>query len=49
MLLSVATILLILGPDGGKNGGMVIAYSGTPEQVAKIEKELYWSIFEENT
>ncbi len=48
MLLSVATILLILGPDGGKNGGMVIA-TGTPEQVAKIEKELYWSIFEENT
>ncbi len=37
MLLSVATILLISGPDGGKNGGMVIA-TGTPEQVAKIEK-----------
>ena len=26
-----------MGPEGGDNGGTVIA-SGTPEQVAKVEK-----------
>lgn len=38
-VIKTADYLIDLGPEGGKNGGMVVA-KGTPEQVAKV-KESY--------
>ncbi len=36
-VIKVADVILDLGPEGGKNGGQIVAY-GTPEQVCKIDK-----------
>ncbi|MEO6189692.1 MAG: excinuclease ABC subunit UvrA [Saprospiraceae bacterium] len=36
-VIKVADVVLDLGPEGGKNGGEIVAY-GTPEQICKIEK-----------
>ena len=36
-VLKMADYLIDLGPEGGKNGGMIIA-EGTPEQISQIEK-----------
>lgn len=36
-VIKTADYIIDMGPDGGDNGGTVIA-SGTPEQVAKVEK-----------
>ena len=36
-VIKVADYIIDLGPDGGKNGGKVIAL-GTPEEVAKNKK-----------
>jgi excinuclease ABC subunit A len=38
-MIKVADHIIDLGPEGGKNGGMVVA-SGTPEQVAETEGSL---------
>ena len=35
-VIKVADYVLDLGPEGGKNGGQVVAF-GTPEQLTKIE------------
>ncbi len=51
-IIKVADHVIDIGPEGGKNGGQVIA-TGTPEQVAKVKeshtgqflkKELEWTI-----
>mgnify|MGYP000037233586 FL=1 len=36
-VIKTADYIIDMGPEGGDNGGTVIA-SGTPEQVAKVEK-----------
>jgi len=36
-IIKVADIVLDIGPEGGRNGGQIVAY-GTPESVAKNEK-----------
>ena len=36
-VIKAADYIIDMGPEGGDNGGTVIA-SGTPEQVAKVEK-----------
>ena len=46
-VIKTADYIIDMGPEGGDNGGTVIA-SGTPEQVAKVEKILYRKIFKEN-
>lgn len=38
-MIKVADHIIDMGPEGGKNGGMVVA-SGTPEEVAKVEGSL---------
>ncbi len=38
-VIKTADYIIDMGPEGGNNGGTVIA-SGTPEQVAKVEKNL---------
>ena len=46
-VIKTADYIIDMGPEGGDNGGTVIA-SGTPEQVAKSRKILYRKIFKEN-
>lgn len=36
-IIKVADIVLDIGPEGGRNGGQIVAY-GTPESVAKNDK-----------
>ncbi|WP_028552745.1 excinuclease ABC subunit UvrA [Paenibacillus sp. UNC451MF] len=38
-MIKVADHIIDMGPDGGKNGGAVVA-SGTPEEVAKVQESL---------
>ncbi|BBH22504.1 UvrABC system protein A [Paenibacillus baekrokdamisoli] len=38
-LIKVADYVIDMGPDGGRNGGMIVA-SGTPEQVSRTEGSL---------
>ena len=35
-----------MGPEGGINGGKIIA-EGTPEKVFKCKRELYWKFIKE--
>lgn len=38
-LIKTADYVIDMGPDGGSNGGQVVA-TGTPEQVARVERSL---------
>ena len=37
MLLNLADYIIDIGPEGGKNGGKILA-KGTPEEIIKIKK-----------
>ncbi len=46
-VIKAADYLLDLGPEGGDKGGQIVA-AGTPEEVSKVKRILYGSLFEAN-
>ena len=47
-VIKCADYIIDIGPEGGDDGGSIIA-TGTPEQVAEVAEKLYRSVFKKGT
>ena len=43
-VIKTADYIVDMGPEGGVKGGNIIA-EGKPEEICKVSRKLYWSIF----